>query len=84
MPARRCAGVSLYWPIARSGDWHIEWSTNGGAGSRRVIERAAGGVVPITRAQLEQYEGFFDAPQRAEIDLFDMPKTKKQASPEQR
>ncbi len=42
------------------------------------------GVVPITRAQLEQYEGFFDAPQRAEIDLFDMPKTKVQAPPAQR
>ncbi len=39
------------------------------------------GVVPITRTQLELYEGFFESPERAEIDLFDVPKTKKRVSP---
>lgn len=41
------------------------------------------GVAPITRAQLEHYERFFEAPERAEIDLFDVPKMKKQALPAQ-
>lgn len=31
------------------------------------------GTVPITRTQLEQYERFFEIPDRAEIDLFDEP-----------
>lgn len=53
---------------------------------RRIEARNAEGdwgVVPITRAQLEHYEGFFEIPERAEIDLFDEPEAKQQAWPAQ-
>lgn len=49
---------------------------------RRIAARNAEcpfGAVPITRTQLEQYERFFQIPEQAEIDLFDMPHTKAQA-----
>lgn len=41
---------------------------------RRIESRNMGGAwgtVPITRTQLEQYERFFEIPERAELDLFD-------------
>ena len=43
---------------------------------RRIEARNAEdawGAVPIARAQLEGYEGFFEAPECAELDLFDEP-----------
>lgn len=45
---------------------------------RRIETRSAQGAwgaVPIARADLERYEGFFEIPQRAELDLFDGPET---------
>lgn len=39
----------------------------------------AWGTVPITRADLEHWSGFFDAPQPAELDLFDKPPVKLRA-----
>ncbi|HEX8033904.1 MAG TPA: AAA family ATPase [Ktedonobacterales bacterium] len=43
---------------------------------RRIEKRNAEGAwhtVPITRAQLESYERFFEIPERAELDLFGTP-----------
>ena len=48
----------------------------GGERWRRIERRNAEGAwgrVPITREQLEHYTTFFEAPERAELDLFDDP-----------
>jgi hypothetical protein len=52
---------------------------------RRIEQRNAEGVwgsVPITREQLERWEPYFDAPERAELDLFDATSTLQASSSE--
>jgi predicted kinase len=52
---------------------------------RRIEQRNAEGVwgsVPITREQFERWEPYFDAPERAELDLFDASSTLQASSSE--